>query len=450
MPRVFRTRYTVPIPEGAKRVAVKGVPHARFVRNGKAVAARVVLTGKNAGQRATVEAPYYTAEYTDAAGRPRRVKAYSDKRSSEAYAEELQRGADREKAGIIDQESIDLSASVTGSIEAHTAAYKANLKAAGVSDWHLSETMRRLKAIVQACGFKRLLDIKAEPVQKWLNKQATAESETGKGMGARTRNTYSGSLRAFVRWCVADGRMPSDPLVTLKKADESADVRRKRRALTEDEIADLIRVAQGRPLADALMVRRGKRKGELAAKLRSEVRARLERLGWERALIYQTLILTGLRRGELADLRWADLDLDDTQAWLTVRASISKNGKEETLPLRNDLAQALKAWRVESGNPGDGAPVFVVPKGLVHILARDIKAAGIDLTGIDVHSLRHTTATHLAKAGVAPRTAQAILRHSDIRLTYGVYTDPKLLETVKAVDALPQIGPKATRERRLA
>ncbi len=198
------------------------------------------------------------------------------------------------------------------------------------------------------------------------------------------------------------------------------------------------------------MVRRGKRKGELAAKLRSEVRARLERLGWERALIYQTLILTGLRRGELADLRWADLDLDDTQAWLTVRASISKNGKEETLPLRNDLAQALKAWRVESGNPGDGAPVFVVPKGLVHILARDIKAAGIDPTGIDVHSLRHTTATHLAKAGVAPRTAQAILRHSDIRLTYGVYTDPKLLETVKAVDALPQIGPKATRERRLA
>ena len=51
-------------------------------------------------------------------------------------------------------------------------------------------------------------------------------------------------------------------------------------------------------------------KGERYADVRPEVRARLELLGRERALIYKTLVLTGLRKGELASLTVASLDLD--------------------------------------------------------------------------------------------------------------------------------------------
>lgn len=56
---------------------------------------------------------------------------------------------------------------------------------------------------------------------------------------------------------------------------------------------------------------------------------------------------------------------------------------------------------------------------------------------LDVHALRTTFGTMLSKGGVAPRTAQAAMRHSDIRLTMGVYTDPKLLDVRGALDALP-------------
>ena len=78
-------------------------------------------------------------------------------------------------------------------------------------------------------------------------------------------------------------------------------------------------------------------------------------------------------------------------------------------------------------------PLFNVPRGLVRILDRDLAAAGIakrDDRGrtIDVHAMRHTFASHLVAAGVAPRIAQAAMRHSDIRLTMGVYTDPRLLD----------------------
>jgi hypothetical protein len=54
-----------------------------------------------------------------------------------------------------------------------------------------------------------------------------------------------------------------------------------------------------------LTVRRGPRKGEREANVRPVVRKRLERLGRERALLYKTLVLTGLRKCELASLTTA-------------------------------------------------------------------------------------------------------------------------------------------------
>src|SRR5262245_59183062 len=89
-------------------------------------------------------------------------------------------------------------------------------------------------------------------------------------------------------------------------------------------------------------------------------------------------------------------------------------------------------------------PVFDVPSRLVKILNRDLRLAGIpkrDDRGrtLDVHALRHTFGTLLSKGGVAPRTAQAAMRHSDIKLTMNVYTDPKLLDVRGALDALPAL-----------
>jgi integrase len=55
------------------------------------------------------------------------------------------------------------------------------------------------------------------------------------------------------------------------------------------------------------------------------------------------------------------------------------------------------------------------------------------------HSLRHSHATLLSQAGVAPRIAQASMRHSSIDLTMCVYTDPKLLDVARALDALPEL-----------
>ena len=63
---------------------------------------------------------------------------------------------------------------------------------------------------------------------------------------------------------------------------------------------------------------------------------------------------------------------------------------------------------------------------------------------IDVHALRHTFGTLLSKGGVAPRTAQAAMRHSSIDLTMNTYTDPKLLDVQGALDSLPSLDWKSS------
>ena len=75
---------------------------------------------------------------------------------------------------------------------------------------------------------------------------------------------------------------------------------------------------------------------------------------------------------------------------------------------------------------------------------RDLALAGIpkrDADGcvVHVHALRHSFGTHLSMAGVAPRVAQAAMRHSNISLTMNTYTDARLLDTASAVESLPNL-----------
>jgi len=64
----------------------------------------------------------------------------------------------------------------------------------------------------------------------------------------------------------------------------------------------------------------------------------------------------------------------------------------------------------------------------------------------DFHSNRHTFITNLSRAGVTPRTAQTLARHSDIRLTMGTYTHIGLHDQSTAIELLPPPPPLAPRE----
>ena len=64
--------------------------------------------------------------------------------------------------------------------------------------------------------------------------------------------------------------------------------------------------------------------------------------------------------------------------------------------------------------------------------------------------MRRTFAAPLRKGNVAPRSAQAAMRHSSLDLTMNVYTDPQLLDVAGALEALPELslGADGHRDRR--
>lgn len=83
----------------------------------------------------------------------------------------------------------------------------------------------------------------------------------------------------------------------------------------------------------------------MAAKLKPHTREALNRLGRERAIIYATMVYTGLRVNEIRTLTWGDLSLEGDVAWLNVRPENAKNRKAADLPIHPDLVIELRWLR---------------------------------------------------------------------------------------------------------
>jgi len=67
--------------------------------------------------------------------------------------------------------------------------------------------------------------------------------------------------------------------------------------------------------------------------------------------------------------------------------------------------------------------------------------ASVDHNGLyaDFHSLRKTFITNLSRAGVSPKMAQSLARHSDINLTMNTYTMLAVQDQAAAVECLPPV-----------
>jgi integrase len=468
MGTVFRKAWTAPLPPGAEVVTSRGKRVARWrLRNGKLRTAEV-FEGRDGSLRIRGRTAAYVAKYRDRNGVwVEAATGCKDETAARAILGQLERRAELIRAGVMTPEEDDASRHGNQPIAEHIEAWKEHLRLKGSTEHWWTQAKRRVIRVCSDRGVRRLRDLNGEAVERWLRDQADA------GMSAGTRNGYRRACVSFANWCVRTNRLASNPLDHVAMADERASRRRTRRALTDDELTRLLDAARRRPLAEALTIRRGKAKGKRRANLTDATRARLDRTGRERALIYKTLVLTGLRKGELASVTVGQIDFDGPVPYLILEAKDEKNRQGSEIPVRADLAGELRAWLDEklivlqddARHRGDPIPTQLppttkmldVPDGLIRIFDRDLVFAGIarvekrngkevviktDERGrtIDIHALRHTFGTHLCRAGVPLRTAQAAMRHSDPSLTANVYTDPKLLDVAGALEALPALS----------
>lgn len=155
-------------------------------------------------------------------------------------------------------------------------------------------------------------------------------------------------------------------------------------------------------------------------------------------------VLCGLRRGEIAALRWKNVNLEGgslavlesaEQTSNGVRYKEPKSGRARTVSLSQTVIRELEAWRLTQaqeflvlGARPDG-DTFVVtqadgrplqPRSITHEWVRVMSTKG--LPRIRFHDLRHAHATHLLASGVHPKIASERLGHSKVGITLDLYS----------------------------
>jgi integrase len=145
-------------------------------------------------------------------------------------------------------------------------------------------------------------------------------------------------------------------------------------------------------------------------------------------------IQTGLRIGEILGLRWKRVDLLNSSLEVAATYSDGEFGSPKTksscriIPISSVLRSELEAQRARIGNAGPDELVFQTPSGTPlnpkNLYNREL-APACDRIGkprISWHSFRHAHATLLGEVGGSPKTAQALLGHSDLETTFNIYT----------------------------
>lgn len=275
--------------------------------------------------------------------------------------------------------------------EAFRAHMKANARA--------SETIRaytaRVPKVLSHLDAKSLDDLTPEAVDRYKGERLA------QGAAHASINAEVKALVTMLRWAVVYKKIKANPLAGVRHLPTKK--KNPKRALSESEITALL----------------------------DESPERYRR-------VWTVFLGTGLRRTELVQLRWKDVDLE--RRLIHIRPETSKTRAEAWQPFGDDVAEAL-------GAPGEPeGHVFVNGRGrfwgdqLLPKLKLCCRHAGIDLRGVCLHSLRYTFATRLIASGADIKTVQSLMRHATAAMTLALYaqvTESNVAAAVAGMRVVP-------------
>ena len=189
-------------------------------------------------------------------------------------------------------------------------------------------------------------------------------------------NRALGAVRRFFNWCVERDILTASPCAGVKppSPEQSRD-----RILSDDELKQVWRAAD-------------QEEGRFG-------------------LLVKLLILTGQRRGEVAKMTWAELDQPN---WLrTLPRERTKNNEKHEVPLSAQALAVIEAAPRIAGSPyvfttNGRVPARSYGAGMLRLRARLPR----EMPHWQLHDLRRTCASGMARLGIALPVIEKVLNHT--------------------------------------
>lgn len=245
--------------------------------------------------------------------------------------------------------------------------------------------------------------------------EAYFETLRTRGLSPATASRRRAAVRQFYRFALAEQWRPDDP---SRRVEAPKRPRPLPKTLSHEDVRALVLAAGRRPGPP-----------EDAARL---------------VCALEVLFASGLRVSELLSLTFASVARDPDH--LIVRG---KGGKERLAPLNTPARQAITAYlplRPKHFAKGEVSSPWLFPsrggagaergrlsrRRFAQLLDETAVAAGLEVSQVSPHVLRHAFATELLNGGADLRTVQTLLGHADIATTeiYTHVATAKLQEVV--------------------
>jgi site-specific recombinase XerD len=353
---------------------------------------------------------------------------------------------DLSRTGLLKTDGGERTGAASATISAHVEAFERDILARGNTAQHAQQQASHVRRLMRMAHIDRIDDIRRESVQAGLRRLLSPRC------GPRTCNAARQAVIQFERYLVASNLVRAQVLGTLVRFKEDLDIRRQRRALSQEEVTWLL------GSTEAARDRVSRTCGIPPA---------------DRAILYAVGLATGFRRSALLALnpRSFHVSPEIERPFVRLAASSDKGKKDRLQRIPAELAALLCKWlKTKSAD----APVWT-PRphaDLALRFRRDMERArlawitaapddaeqqrreasdtlkpvfhdGVRLVHADFHSLRHSAITFVVRAA-GLRVGQVWAGHSTPVLTARyAHVDQEDLD--RALNGLPDFSTTACR-----